>query len=153
MYEDLVTRLRNESACDEYENYVATMLEQAADAIEELQQMAEHYKGCSEDWYREACEYKQKLEKAKEKWEDLIYLADQANKVIESGGNPSWIPVNERLPEPRFAREWYLVSLESGCVMTLSFERDEKRWATTGTPVTHWMPLPEPPEEGGGEDA
>ena len=36
-----------------------------------------------------------------------------------------WIKCSERLPEPRFAREWYLVALESGCVKTLAFEKAE----------------------------
>lgn len=63
------------------------------------------------------------------------------------GGHMSeWIKCSERLPEPRFAREWYLVALESGCVMTLAFEKKENRWHETGSPVTHWMPLPDAPE-------
>ena len=36
MYDKLVKQLRNESDCDEYEDYVAAMLGKAADAIEEL---------------------------------------------------------------------------------------------------------------------
>ena len=66
-----------------------------------------------------------------------------------------WISVEERLPEPRFAREWYLVALESGCVKTLAYENPtvkgalfRKGWHETASPVTHWMPLPEPPKEG-----
>ena len=66
-----------------------------------------------------------------------------------------WISVKERLPEPRFAREWYLVALESGCVKTLAYEKPmvkgalfHKGWHETASPVTHWMPLPEPPKEG-----
>ena len=60
---------------------------------------------------------------------------------------PRWVRCEERLPKPRFAREWYLVALESGCVKTLAFERDTNEWWETGSPVTHWMPLPEPPKE------
>lgn len=62
-----------------------------------------------------------------------------------------WISVKDRLPKPRFAREWYLVALESGCVKTLAFERDRNEWHETGSPVTHWMELPEPPNCADGE--
>ena len=69
---------------------------------------------------------------------------------------PQWISVKERLPEPRFAREWYLVALESGCVKTLAYEKPmvkgalfHKGWHETASPVTHWMPLPEPPKKRG----
>ena len=44
----------------------------AADAIEELQLTVEHYKGCADDWYKEACDYKAMM--------------------------PRWIPETERLP-------------------------------------------------------
>ena len=103
-------------------------LDKANDAIEELQQTVKHYKGCSDDWYKEACDYKAML--------------------------PRWIPVTERLPEPKFAREWYLVALESGCVKSLAYEKEGRTdnlfrpgWHETASPVTHWMPLPEPPKE------
>lgn len=65
-----------------------------------------------------------------------------------------WISVKDRLPvrppDVRglpVRRQWYLVALESGTVLTLSYEFDEDRWQGVGSPVTHWMPLPEPPEK------
>lgn len=67
---------------------------------------------------------------------------------FSAGAYGAWIPVDEKLPEPPFARAWYLVALKSGCVMTLAFEKDRNDWAFIGplaSPVTHWMPLPEPP--------
>ena len=76
---------------------------------------------------------------------------------------PKWISVEERLPErtnPRHARDAYLVRLESGCIKTLFYEYDNsdrcrlgmsplfsEGWEKTASPVTHWMPLPKPPEE------
>lgn len=91
---------------------------------------------------------------------DLVRCAWQA---IEKLQTPKWIPVTERLPTPTFAREWYLVALESGCVQTLAFEKGgysfefekdgfsdnlfQPGWHETASPVTHWMPLPEPPKE------
>ena len=79
---------------------------------------------------------------------------------------PTWISVEERLPErtnPFHARDVFLVRLRSGCIKTLFYEYDnsdrcrtgmsplfKEGWAETATPVTHWMELPkfEPPKGG-----
>lgn len=63
---------------------------------------------------------------------------------------PEWISVKERLPEQigSQVREKYLVHLASGCIQKLYFEFPTEGWHFTGSPVTHWMPLPEPPKEG-----
>lgn len=62
---------------------------------------------------------------------------------------PEWISVKERLPEPgervltafdNFVAEAFVNY--SGVWMRNGFELD---WC----PPTHWMPLPEPPKEGG----
>lgn len=90
--------------------------------------------------------------------EDLTRFYDNevtARELIDEqptvGG---WVSVKDRLPERPPAvygvlvrREWYLVALESGAVLTISYEFDDERWQTVGSPVTHWMPLPEPPKE------
>jgi hypothetical protein len=71
--------------------------------------------------------------------------------VIDSANSkPKWIPVSERLPENPHGlrREYFLVALESGCVESLGYDFDCNRWHITGSPVTHWMPLPQPPVEG-----
>ena len=68
---------------------------------------------------------------------------------------PEWIPVTERLPEPKHefdARNWYLVALSNGVVKELAYEFHNHSvfgygWRETAYPVTHWMPLPEPPKE------
>lgn len=66
---------------------------------------------------------------------------------------PHWTPVTEGLPKrpenwPRceLRRCYFLVALESGCVKSLGFEFATMEWHTVGSPVTHWMPLPEPPK-------
>lgn len=123
-YTELVKELRESAANKRLMIY-------AADAIEELRQTVEHYKGCADDWYKEACEYK---------------------AVV-----PKWIPVTERLPEDMWGNVlvtdgknvgmgWldYYTRKDTGAV-----ERD---WFAPNTPVeenkiTHWMPLPEPPKE------
>lgn len=70
-----------------------------------------------------------------------------------------WIPVTEGLPKrpknwPRceLRRCYFLVALESGCVKSLGFEFATMEWHTVGSPVTHWMPLPEPPKETDGDE-
>lgn len=122
MYDKLVSRIR--FACEIIEGPTADLLTEAADAIEELQQTAEHYKGCSDDWYKEACDYKAML--------------------------PRWIPVTERLPEED---GMYLVHgtwSASGRKVTDTCEfyvHDGYFRAAWNFDVTHWMPLPEPPKE------
>ncbi len=58
-----------------------------------------------------------------------------------------WIPVTERLPKKQ---GFYLVAHQrSGCVAERFYYQDcpDLFVKTTGDPVTHWMPLPEPPKE------
>lgn len=74
-----------------------------------------------------------------------------------------WIPVTERLPEDVYGKGrkqiTVLVCSESGKVSTTSrqrvvkFDKDKLEWVMLDTfewgqrkRVTHWMPLPEPPE-------
>ena len=80
---------------------------------------------------------------------------DAAEALSKKEKTTRWIPVTERLPEPKFAREWYLVALESGCVKSLAYEKEGRTdnlfrpgWHETASPVTHWMPLPDAPKEG-----
>lgn len=65
-----------------------------------------------------------------------------------------WIPVTEGLPKRpenwphcELRRCYFLVALESGCVKSLGFEFATMEWHPVGSPVTHWMPLPEPPKK------
>ena len=57
--------------------------------------------------------------------------------------NPGWISVKERLPEETGS---YLVHDISMGIRVFYFGKGEVRSGWFG--VTHWMPLPEPPEEG-----
>ena len=69
---------------------------------------------------------------------------------------PEWISVEKRLPEDfqKVLVFWW----EHGEPMidTAFWQRDAKRfdgqhWVRMEDKVTHWMPLPEPPEGGGGD--
>lgn len=66
-------------------------------------------------------------------------------------GKPKWISVNERLPEPM---EWVLCACRAKIIEVLRYDHIMDDWDTTMPNrcfmkgfVTHWMPLPEPPEE------
>ena len=69
-----------------------------------------------------------------------------------------WVSVEDRLPEPEFAgqqRGFYLVALSNGTVKELMYEfrhyenmMFDVGWHETAYPVTHWMPLPAPPDKG-----
>lgn len=133
-YDKLVKRLRRcqQFKCREceYERVLgcsAMLNAEAADAIEELQQTVEHYKGCSDDWYKEACDYKSML--------------------------PHWIPVTEWLPkaDEHDARGYAVPYLVMNGWMRVTARRTKDYWVLFGNGtvleyVTHWMPLPEPPK-------
>ena len=103
---------------------------EAADAIEELQQTVEHYKGCADDWYKEACDYKAAL--------------------------PRWIPVTERLPEdfkavlvytPKFLNQFMAYHKDDGWRVWSPQDNHGVPFINGQGEITHWMPLPEPPKE------
>ena len=96
--------------------------------------------------------------------DDLAEAADlieaQAKEIEKLRGQlPRWIPVTERLPELQScgASEVVLGLIKSENVpslnklhnLTLCVYCDNDIWSMPGryVAITHWMPLPEPPEE------
>lgn len=86
-------------------------------------------------------------------WRPDMAVSEIWNVIDDAPTVGGWISVKDRMPvrPPDVCgllvrRQWYLVALESGTVLTLSYEFDEDRWQGIGSPVTYWMPLPEPPE-------
>ena len=62
-----------------------------------------------------------------------------------------WIKVDDRLPE---YEGMYLCRFEDGDIETFYYfwgdedgDGDSGHWGMCNCPITHWMPLPEPPEE------
>lgn len=83
---------------------------------------------------------------------NLLMLTRSEHTALHNGKNLAngvvvreWIPVTERLPEEG---GYYMVAHQrSGCVAERFYYRDcpDLFVEVTGDPVTHWMPLPEPP--------
>lgn len=99
------------------------LMKKAADAIEELQQTVKHYKGCADDWYRDACDYKAICEQMKAttiveaQHTEMYDERDKQTlmKMVKSlplqiipvkDEKPRWIPVTERLPEECEGLDW-----------------------------------------------
>lgn len=65
---------------------------------------------------------------------------------------PKWIPVSERLPENN--NQWVLCLCVGGAMEVLKFDYTMRNWDSQyprrcyiESYVTHWMPLPKPPQE------
>lgn len=68
---------------------------------------------------------------------------------------PAWIPVTERLPEHECGESTSVLAVDLYGVMRVTYF-DGGNWCwpsgealttTRVAPITHWMPLPEPPKE------
>lgn len=84
---------------------------------------------------------------------------DRANELLQKGQEKHrWIPVTERLPDPNNDGDYvivcateknYRIDYQNAVIMAFvcdeGFVDTEMDFVLTG--VTHWMPLPEPPEE------
>jgi hypothetical protein len=94
------------------------------------------------------------------KWPESVMYKDWVQSAIANATTLTppneWVSVEERLPEPVFngqQRGFYLVALSNGTVKELMYEfrhyenmMFDVGWHETAYPVTHWMPLPSPPE-------
>lgn len=129
MYDELVKALREtdfsdgcpcvaEPLCKDKDCIII----QAADAIEDLQGRAKV------------------LEKVADKWRETV---------------PKWIPVTERLPEHEYGESTSVLTVDLYGVMRVTYfdggnwcwQSGEALTTTRVAPITHWMPLPEPPKE------
>ena len=70
----------------------------------------------------------------------------KADHLIANGVTvQEWIPVTERLPEDSCRA---LIRSASGYIGVDSYDKDRGHFESGGMwiPVTHWMPLPQPPK-------
>ena len=119
MYEKLLAKIydlipeRREAS----QYYTARVLQESADAIEDLQKKVT-------EWQEEAC-----------KWNNEYFaLRDSMSR---------WISVKERLPEEQ---QDVLVYLKrGGCAVDYFIPSRNDKWGYKD--VTHWQPLPAPPKE------
>ena len=87
----------------------------------------------------------------REHYDGLDEVNEACRMGMEALERTRWIPVSDRLPE----RKGYYLTVDKpenvGAYVNV-------HKFSAGTfhgffPITHWMPLPEPPEEGGNENA
>ena len=79
---------------------------------------------------------------------------DIAIKCIEESMNQGWISVEKKLPEtPKDCRKddgtwlgYFLVLYKNGNKQVAPFDFIAREWIYFKQDVTHWMPLPDPPE-------
>ena len=97
-------------------------------------------------------------QKMVEKYSRACQERDQANELLQKGQEKHrWIPVTERLPDPNDDGDYVIVcatekndriDYQNAVIMAFvcdeGFVDTEMDFVLTG--VTHWMPLPEPPE-------
>lgn len=85
--------------------------------------------------------------KRKEKYEALKAAIDLINNPSQMINMPNWISVKDRLPEEAGK---YIVCTRKMAVYCTAFRlfHGKGYFATdTTTHITHWMPMPEPPEQ------
>lgn len=70
---------------------------------------------------------------------------------VKSTMDNTWIPCSERLPEVCKDTSYLSYIPSFGTADIADYHPDVDEWTFMGLPitVTHWMPLPEPPEKGG----
>lgn len=119
-----------------------------------------HYCCCGCECWDESCENECKIllqaADTLEKASDYEKILEDFSKVVNDGfqamkeqkqNKPGWISVKDRLPG-RYLK--VLAYFQSGMIDT-DFATEDGRFCFDGTRkndrVTHWMPLPDPPEE------
>ena len=96
--------------------------------------------------------YRKDLEAAADLIETLqAQLAERDKEIERLRKAQRWIPVSERLPEidKEYGDVDVLVYTDEGIIEATTYDKDAGwgLWVEAGE-VTHWMPLPAPPEKG-----
>ncbi len=94
----------------------------------------------------------------REHYDGLDEVNEACRMGMEALERTRWIPCSERPPESCSANGEAVSCLvyvpSFGTVDVADYHPDVDEWDFMALPVTvtHWMPLPEPPEEGGTEN-
>lgn len=90
----------------------------------------------------------------RENYDGMDEVNEACRMGMEALERTRWIPCSER---PKVCKDTsYFSYIPSfGTVDIADYHPDEGWWTANGLPitVTHWMPLPKPPEEGGNKNA
>lgn len=142
MYSKLIKQLRE---CTPEMNGEKTLWHQAADAIEELQQITTHYEEESKGWWLAACDAKEERERLKEQLDNAeIENIKLREEFARYRGKHRWIPVKERLPDV-----WkHVITFDEDDGVRVNWRCGDNVSWYMGYHVTHWMPLPQAPKEG-----
>ena len=154
MYDKLIKRLRE---CTAEQNGEKTLWHQAADAIEELSQIVNHYEEESKGWWLAACEAKEKIaELSKPKWimfesrpmdeEERQYFSEHYGYELT---DDEALIYCSQLPDHD---QEVLVCNKYGHIWIDRYDDDPDYgvgFETNGDMdgLVAWMPLPEPPKE------
>ena len=84
----------------------------------------------------------------RENYDGMDEVNEACRMGMEALERTRWIPVSERLPEDGET----VLTYKNGQFDVLKYEMRRNGWICGGwfwsrATVTHWMPLPEPPEE------
>lgn len=96
--------------------------------------------------YADVC---QKRLEAAEVWSRQIIELESENAELEA--ERRWIPVSERMPDDWESVLTIDISKSTRDVVSAFYNPETSLWSTPFSSdlwVTHWMPLPEPPEKG-----
>lgn len=123
------------------------------------EQIVKSLRACGRNCCDDCVCFKEKMLCKVKNLEAADLIEQQAAKIAELEAKvPRWIPVTERLPEIE-QRVLVLDRHGNAMVRTLRYLTGEKEPSfrpdglVPRKHITHWMPLPEPPEmDGGGED-
>ena len=151
MYEELVKALRETRERVRQHTEVAMsappyQLSAAAEAIEELSQVI--------DAIPHVCECCIGCEVESGSCCRCFVLSPK--RAMEYLNKSRWIPVTERLPEHEYGESTSVLTVDLYGIMRVAYF-DGGNWCSPSgealttirvAPITHWMPLPEPPKEG-----
>ena len=87
----------------------------------------------------------------RENYDGLDEVNEACRMGMEALERTRWIPCSERMPGTNGKDVSCLAYIPSfGAVDIADYHPDVDEWTFMGLPVTvtHWMPMPEPPEEG-----